>query len=322
MERKIGIPGDLVHHDLVIPFSVNVPNLWHHTFMKIAELHARGITGKGVAIAINDTGIIDHPLLPRPLASKDFTGSPSGVKDKQGHGSHCAGIALGRRGDDGRALGVAPDAELLVAKVLGDNGSGSTTGINAGRVLVAKEAARLGFKNKLVISESLGDGGGPPISADLQAFDEAYDEGAAICVAALGNAGFNGVGRPGSYDRVCGVAALRENGTRADYSSVGDPADLAAPGSNILSCNLSGGYTSMSGTSMATPFIAGVMALVIQHRQDIGLPALVGWRSWTQFWKDPRFVADAGAPGHDPQYGWGIPQVHKIVDWMLNPQGA
>ncbi len=81
-------------------------------------------------------------------------------------------------------ISVAPKANLIIAKVLGDSGSGSTTGINAGRVWAAKEGAD-------VISESLGDGGGPPIAADLRAYDQAYEAGVSICNAALGNAGYN-----------------------------------------------------------------------------------------------------------------------------------
>ena len=313
--RKLHIPPDLVRGPEIQSDSQALPNLWHHTFTKISELHAKGITGKGVKIGIADTGFRPHPLLPTPIAIKDFTRSSSGTRDNNGHQSHCNGIALGRRDENGNALGIAPDAELLVAKVLGDSGSGSTSGINAGRIWLAEQGAE-------VISESLGDGGGPPIQEDLRAFDKAYENGVHICVAALGNAGFRGVGRPGSYPHNCGVAALRENGTRADFSSVGDPADLACPGQNIISCGLSNNLVSMSGTSMATPLCAGILALVIQYRQQIGLPALKGYKAWREFWKDPRFVADAGRPGHDPEYGYGIPQITKIVDWMLDPAGV
>lgn len=315
-DRRIGIPPDhRVEYDLTLPMGANVPELWGHTAMKIRELHDRGITGKGVKIAINDTGIQSHDLLPSPIASGDNTGSRYGVEDRNGHGTHCAGIALGRRDSNGKALGVAPDADLIVFKVLGDNGSGSTTGINRGRIQAAEAGAD-------VISESLGDGGGPPIRSDLDAFDKAYDLGAKICVAALGNSGRSGVGRPGSYEVNLGVAALKENMKRADYSSVGDPADVATPGSNIISAGLRNNLVGMSGTSMATPFMAGICALIIQYRQQIGLPSLQGWRQWREFLADPRFIEDVGSPGRDPEYGFGIPKVNKIVEWMLDPQGA
>jgi len=314
-ERVMGIPHDLVRHDEVYALSGTLPRLWGMDFMKIRELHKRGYTGKGVTIAINDTGYKAHPYLPKPVFTKDFTGSSSGVTDRNGHGVHTAGTALGRRDDNGNSLGVAPDADLIVIKVLGDNGSGSTSGINRGRIEAAKAGAD-------IISESLGDGGGPPIKEDIDAFNAAYDAGVSICVAALGNAGFRGVGRPGSYKENAGIAAIREDGKRADFSSVGDPADLATPGQNIISCGLNNNLVSMSGTSMATPFCAGLFALIIQYMQENGFPALKGWKAWREFFSDPRFVLDAGTPGKDKEYGYGIPQVSKIVDWMLEPKNV
>lgn len=315
MSRPIGIPGDLVVGDVIQIQAGVLPKLWHKDFHKIQLLHDLGITGKGVKIAINDTGFRSHPYLPEPIAKRDFTGSRSGTDAVSNHSVHCAGTALGRRDSNGVSLGIAPDAELIIAKVLGDSGSGSTTGINKGRVWAAEQGAD-------IISESLGDGGGPDIPEDIRSFDTAYKAGASICVAALGNAGFRGVGRPGSYRQTCGVAALNESGKRADFSSVGDPADLAFGGQNIISCNNNGGLISMSGTSMATPGVAGVLALVMQYMQMVGIPRPMGWQEWREFWSQPQFVKDVGAPGRDKEYGFGIPQVSSIVDWMLNPSGA
>lgn len=306
-ERLIGIPPDtVVHDDHVYAASPNVPHLWGKVMLKIYEVHARGITGKGVLISINDTGVANHNFLPEPLFRRDFTGN--GVGDRHGHGTHVAGTALGKRGLDGRSLGVAPDAELIDAKVLGDRGSGSTTGINAGRVWAAQMGAD-------VISESLGDGGGPPIQADITAYERAYDAGALVCVAALGNAGFNGrntVGRPGSYRESIGIAAIREDGQAANFSSGGPAADFATPGQNIISANLRNGFVSMSGTSMATPFFAGIAALVIQWHRAQGLAPPQGWQAWREYMA--QFVDDAGPPGHDPRYGFGIPNVLRLLD--------
>jgi len=175
-DRKIGIPPDtFVDTSQVFPLSEELPaGAWHVT-PKLRELHARGIDGRNVIVAINDTaGETNHPFLPKQLQGRDFTGSAYGLKDRQGHGTHCQGIAKA----------VAPGISFICAKVLGDNGSGSTSGINAGRVWAAQMGAD-------IISESLGDGGGPPIQSDLVAYDKAYEYGASICVAALGNAGYN-----------------------------------------------------------------------------------------------------------------------------------
>ncbi len=309
MEREIGIPPDhQVHADRVYAHGT-VPPKWDLVMLKIAEVHRRGVTGKGVKIAINDTGVTSHDHLPAPIAARDFTGSSSGTRDRNGHGTHCAGIALGRDG-----LGVAPDADLIVAKVLGDSGSGSTTGINNGRVWAADQGAD-------VISESLGDGGGPDIPEDVRAYEKAYEAGALVCVAALGNAGFNGsrntIGRPGSYRESIGIAAIKEDGRIANFSSGGKQADYATPGQNIISCNLNNGFVAMSGTSMATPFMAGLCALVIQWHRMQGLTPPKGFAEWRAYFQ--RFVKDEGTPGHDHSYGYGVPMILAVLDSLVPP---
>jgi subtilisin family serine protease len=309
-DERFHIPGDtIVHHERVYAASANVPNLWGHVMLKIHEVHARGITGKGVRIAISDTGVADHPFLPKPIAARSYTGEP--VTDRNGHGTHCSGIALGRRGDNGKSLGVAPDAELIIAKVLSNGGSGDTRWINGGRVWAAEQGAD-------VISESLGDNGGPPIPADIQAFEQAYERGALICCAALGNAGFNGrdtVGRPGSYKENLGIAALKEDGKIANFSSGGASADAATPGQNIISCDLRNGFVSMSGTSMATPFMAGVCALVIQWHRMVGRKPPRGWAEWRAYIQT--FCDDAGKPGHDHSFGFGVPNLIRLLDSLV-----
>ncbi len=306
-DRQIGIPPDtFVDHSLVFPLSDELPaGAWHVT-PAMKELHRRGVDGSGVIVAVNDTGETTHPFLPKPLASRDFTGSRNGTRDVQGHGSHCQGIVIS----------VAPEADLVVAKVLGDGGSGSTTGINAGRVWAADQGAD-------VISESLGDGGGPPISADLEAYDNAYKRGVSICCAALGNAGYNGrstIGRPGSYSgHNHGIAAIQSDWRSiAGFSSGGPQARFAAPGAGIISCRPGGGWVSMSGTSMATPWQAGLYALIISWRRRMGLPDLKGPAAWSQFFTENKLTVDLGAPGWDARYGNGLVDVTKVFQFLLD----
>lgn len=306
-DRLIGIPPDLVvHEEVLYPLSDELPASAYHVTAQIKELHRRGIDGSGATLAVNDTGETTHPFLPKPKASKDFTGSRYGTRDIHGHGSHCCGIVIS----------LAPKAELIVAKVLGDSGSGSTTGINAGRVWAAEQGAD-------VISESLGDGGGPPIPADLKSFDEAYAAGALICNAALGNAGYNGrntVGRPGSYvDHNHGIAALNPDWkTRAGFSSGGPAARYAFPGVRIVSCRPGGGWVEMSGTSMATPGKAGIDALIVGWRRSIGLPDMKGPKEWDQFYIDNNLVIDLGPSGRDPQFGYGLVDYVKVFQFLLD----
>lgn len=308
-EDRFHVPPDLqVDESQVFPLSDELPaSAWHVT-AKMRELHARGVDGANVVVAVNDTaGETDHPFLPKQLAGRDFTGSRFGLKDRHGHGMHCLGIVKA----------VAPKVNFITAKVLGDSGSGSTAGINAGREWAAKEGAD-------VISESLGDGGGPPVQADLAAYDRSYEAGASICVAALGNAGFSGrgstIGRPGSYsNHNHGIAALQSDWkTIAGFSSGGPQARYAAPGSQIVSCRPGGGWVVMSGTSMATPWQAGLYALVISWRRGLGMADIRGPKEWADFFQSNNLTIDLGAPGWDPRYGNGLVDVLKVFDFLLD----
>lgn len=307
-DRNIGIPPDLfIDRNLVFPFSDDLPaSAWHVTPM-MRELHKRGVNGSGVKVAVCDTtGETRHPFLPPQLAGKDFTGSANGLRDLQGHGTHCQGIVIS----------VAPNAQLITAKVLGDNGSGSTSGINAGRVWAAEQGAD-------VISESLGDNGGPPIQDDLNAYSRAYELGVSICCAALGNAGYNGastIGRPGSYsNHNHGIAAITSDWrTIAGFSSGGPQARFAAPGAGIISCKPGGGWVSMSGTSMATPWQAGLYALIIGWRRGQGYADLKGPKEWAAFFTENNLCVDLGAPGWDPRYGNGLVDSIKVFEFLLD----
>jgi len=306
-DRIIGIPPDhFVDNTQIFPMSEELPSgAWHIT-QKMKELHNRGVNGAGVIVAVNDTaGTADHPFLPKEIAGKIFTGESS-PRDGNGHGTHCMGIVIS----------VAPKARLVCAKVLSNSGSGSSSGINAGRVWAASVKAD-------IISESLGDGGGPPIQADLDAYDQAYKHGVSICVAALGNAGYNGantVGRPGSYTtKNHGIGALTSDWrTIAGFSSGGPAARYVAPGAGIISCKPGGGWVSMSGTSMATPYQAGVYALIIGQRRSQGMPELVGPEEWDDFFKSNNLYIDLGSPGWDPRYGTGLVDTNKVFDYLLD----
>lgn len=308
MERLIGIPPDtLVDRSVVFPMSEDLPaSAWHVPEM-LKELHRRNIDGSGVKVAVDDTaGETRHPFLPQQIAGKDFTGSRNGLRDMQGHGTHCQGIVIS----------VAPRAQLITAKVLGDSGSGSTSGINAGRIWASEQGAD-------VISESLGDGGGPPIQADLTAYDKAYSNGTSICVAALGNAGYNGastIGRPGSYSaHNHGIAAIQSDWkTIAGFSSGGPQARFAAPGAGIVSCKPGGGWVLMSGTSMATPWQAGLYALIISWRRGMGYADLVGPKAWADWFLENKLTIDLGQPGWDPRYGNGLVDVIKVFEFLLD----
>lgn len=307
-EHRWGIlPDTIIHKDILYP-QAGVPNLWHIPKAIFQPIWDLGITGKGVIIGINDTGVNRHINLPVPLKSRNFTSSPGNGTDGNGHGTHCAGTALGRDG-----LGAAPEASLLVSKVLSDGGSGSNTWINAGRLWLANEGAD-------IISESLGGPSGG--SADEQSIRASYDAGVSLCVAAAGNAGYNGsnsIGYPGRYLSTFCIGAYRSDGRIANFSSGGREIDAATPGEQIISSSHRGGYVAMSGTSMATPMFAGLMALIIHKRRIVGFPDLKGADAWRQFFRTEGFMEDAGAPGVDVRFGLGKPLITKILNWLKEP---
>lgn len=310
-DRFFTVPPDLVmHEDEIYPMS-SVPNVWHIPKSVFEPIWRMGITGKGVVIAHLDTGVNSHPLLPKPIAARNFTSSPGGVnsvRDVHGHGTHVSGTSVGRDG-----IGFAPEASHIFAKVLGDRGSGSSSWINSGRVWAAKEGAD-------IISESLGGGSGG--RADTDAIQAAYELGICLDVCAAGNAGYNGantIGYPGRYEAVACIGAHTQTGSIANFSSGGREIDYAAPGQNILSTSSRGGFQNMSGTSMATPSFAGLLALVIHKRRITGHPDLKGIKAWKEFFNTPTFLHDAGQPGWDPRFGFGKLLIENILNWLKEP---
>jgi len=222
--------------------------------------------GTGVKIAILDTGVDqNHPELTGKLVNnKDFTGSGS-VDDFFGHGTHVAGIAAAVTNNSDGVAGVGYEAVIMNGKVLDDEGSGAYSWIANGIIWAADNGAK-------VINMSLGGMFG---STTLKnAVNYAWNKGVVI-VAAAGNDGWSLSSYPAAYTNCIAVAASDQNDAKASFSNYGSWVDVAAPGVGILSTipnhdnyistnYLNGGknYGSLNGTSMATPFVAGLAALV------------------------------------------------------------
>ena len=221
--------------------------------------------GAGIRIAVLDTGIdLGHPdFAGRIIASQSFiAGQP--VQDGHSHGTHCAGTAAGPKSPPGtqRRYGVAHGSRLLVGKVLSDQGSGSSGGILAGIQWAIQQGAH-------VISMSLGSAvaiGQTYFTYYEQAATAALNAGSLI-VAAAGNSGWAPVGAPANSPSVLAVAALDQALQRAPFSCVGlngngGEVNIAAPGVATYSTVpvSKGSYGVKSGTSMATPHVAGVAA--------------------------------------------------------------
>lgn len=263
---------------------------WGMAVFQIETL--RSITdGKGIKLGIVDTGIDDtHPLIaPNFGGAKDFTGSASGYRDRNGHGTHCSGTV----GATDPRIGVAPGCKIYHGKGLGDSGSGGNGLIDAMGYCIAE-----GCK---VLSCSWG-GGGRDDGWERQ-FQEWIDAGIWL-VFAGGNAGPNTPDSdwPGRSERLINVAALNQNLTPASFSSAGDKLDTSGPGVNIWSCKPDGGFASMSGTSMATPFVAGLLGLYRRALELTGQPIPNTYELRKLLFIDS---TDIGTPGDDRRTGPG-----------------
>jgi subtilisin family serine protease len=242
---------------------------------------AAGYTGKGVTVAVLDTGIdSNHPdLTGKVLEAVNFTDAPD-TTDTVGHGTHVAGIIAGTgAASNGKYKGVAPDATLLSGKVCADEFCDDSA-ILAGMQWAASE------KHATVVNLSLGGGDTPDIDPLEEAVNTLTAQYGTLFVIAAGNDGPGDatVSSPGSADAALTVGAVDKSDQLAFFSSVGprigDDAvkpDLTAPGVDIVSARAAGStigdpvgdfYQRLSGTSMATPHVTGSVAILAQEHPD------------------------------------------------------
>ncbi|WP_328501816.1 S8 family serine peptidase [Streptomyces sp. NBC_00457] len=243
---------------------------------------AAGYDGKGVKIAVLDTGVdATHvDLKNQVVESKNFT-TAADAHDRYGHGTHVASIAAGTGAKSGgKYKGVAPGAKILNGKVLDDTGFGDDSGILAGMEWAAAQGAD-------VINMSLGGGDTPEIDPLEAAVNKISAETGTLFAIAAGNSGPESVGSPGSADAALTVGAVDDKDVLAPFSStgprIGDGAikpDVTAPGVDTTAASAKGsiieqevgenpaGYLTISGTSMATPHVAGAAAILKQQHPD------------------------------------------------------
>ncbi|SDX93112.1 S8 family peptidase [Thermoactinomyces sp. DSM 45892] len=217
--------------------------------------------GEGVKVAIIDTGIdMDHPDLKDNIkAGINMFDHTENISDDGYHGTHVAGIIAGT-GKQG-VVGVAPKAELYIAKALDKNGNGSLASVMDGISFGINHEVDI-LCMSLGVSQEL-----PPILE--QKILEAYNRGIVI-VGATGNSGIQSVEYPAKYDEVIAVGGARRDLNRADFSSYGWETDIIAPAVDILSTYPDGKYAKVSGTSMASAFVTGGTALLISYHRKLG----------------------------------------------------
>ena len=252
-------------------FSVNDPDFdkqWNFRLINAEGAWAQGATGQGVTVAVIDTGISQGPDLSKTKFAPgyDFVNDRADASDDHGHGTHVAGTVAQSTNNGFGVAGVAFKAKLMPLKVLSRSGSGAIADI--------AEAIRFAADNGAdVINMSLGGGGESKLMRE--AIDYAHSKGVVI-VAAAGNEGRAQASYPARYPNVIAVSAIGPDRQKTFYSNYGQGVDIAAPGGATQKSQLDGIlqetidprdsgeflFRYFQGTSMASPHVAGVAALV------------------------------------------------------------
>ncbi len=247
--------------------------------------HTRGLTGAGIKIAIFDTGIdYTHPdLTSHYEGGFDFVNNDNDPMDDNGHGTHVAGIIAG----------IAPSAQIYSLKVIGNDGNGYSSDIY--------RALNWAIENGIqVANHSYGtpliDSTGSRIMTN--AFNIASSNGV-VNVVSAGNSGNcsnnDSVQWPARVSSVIAVGAVDQNNNHPCFSSTGPGVDVVAPGVNITSTAIGGRYASESGTSMATPFVTGAIALIKSNGSSANMENAL-----------TSTATDLGDIGRDNLYGYGL----------------
>lgn len=300
------VQPNYVYHALLAP---NDPHYWRQWNMpKISAEPGWDITrgDAGVVVAVVDTGVdLDHPDLAGNVVSGYNVISPAGFpQDDHGHGTHVAGIVAAVTDNGVGVAGVAGGCRIMPVKVLNNVGEGTDFDVATGIQWAVGNGAG-------IINMSLG---GPDYSYALaEAVDYAYGKNV-LLIAAAGNDGMGSILYPAAFPRVTAVGATDSADRLASFSNYGDVLDIVAPGVSVFSTLWNNSYAYLSGTSMATPHVAGVAALVQSLRPD-----------YTNDQVENALKAgcvDLGSPGWDPYYGCGRVDVLAALEGALPAGGG
>lgn len=270
----------------IIPWgveSIKAPALWSE------------VTGKGVKVAVMDSGINKHPDFSSNVKEGYNAIDPTQPPvDDFGHGTLVSGVIVAQNNGYG-IVGVAPDVELYPVKVLDKYGEGDISAIANGIDWC--------IKNKIqIINMSFAIPEDKPLlrSAVMKAVNAGI-----IIVASATNSYGGEVGFPASYDKVISVTAVNRKLKIGDTSPRGK-IDFSAPGLNIVSTSSSGDYEELYGTSLATPHLTGIIALVLHNPQKFGLPSSKVYSHQEIYDILKGLTKDLGEKGKDSTYGEGF----------------
>ena len=286
---------------------------WYLSSLQMAQVWSdHGAGSSGITVAVLDTGVdYTHPaLLGRIIKGPDYIDKDYDPKDEHGHGTHVAGIITAGTPDNQGFSGLAPNVRVLAIRVLDAKGSGSLFNIAKGIAYAANNGAK-------VINLSLGSPPGGGLMRSLANFLAGYAERkGALIIAAAGNAGSD-IGYPAAASKFLAVGATNEQNYLASFSNRGAELDIVAPGVNILStfptyevtANASGlpqNYASLNGTSMATPMVSALAAMLLSQDPYLKPAALRARLEAT--------ATDLGPLGRDNQFGHGVINPSKALE--------
>lgn len=250
-----------------------------------------------VIVAVVDSGVdLTHPdLAPKLTAGYDFVGGDPVPDDECGHGTQIAGIVAAVTDNATGVAGVSWGARIMPVRVLDSTGFGTYENTAAGILWAVNHGAH-------VINLSMGGTKDPAVLRDAVLY--AYSRGVTV-VSAVGNYGSQ-VFYPAAYPQVIAVAAVDQNAQPAAFSNAGPEVDVAAPGVDIYTTAMGGGYDLANGTSFAAPFVAGQAALIIGLQGGTLPPDQVAAIITGT-------ALDIAAPGRDDQTGAGLVQLDAAL---------
>ncbi|TMP39465.1 S8 family serine peptidase [Pseudoalteromonas rubra] len=288
----------------VVPYAESVP--YGITMVQANQVSDSSAGNKKVCIM--DTGYTrGHPDLPNTgVTGNDGHGSydtGNWYQDGNGHGTHVAGTIAALGGNGQGVVGVNPSGQLglHIVKVFNDQGRWAY-GSDLIKAIEQCEAAGAN-----VTSMSLGGSGSS--TAERNAFAQSAQRGM-LHIAAAGNGSNSSFSYPASYDAVVSVAAVDSSERVASFSQYNSQVEIAGPGVNVNSTWNNNGYKSISGTSMATPHVSGVAALVWSNFPSCSADQIRSALNAT--------AKDKGAAGRDNYYGHGIVQAKAAYDYLTN----
>src|SRR3990167_4961606 len=269
----------------------NIPAFWKET------------DGKDVTVCVLDTGCPTHIDLKEAITDcKDFT--DSSTADKQGHSTHVCGIIGARKNNIG-VIGVAPGCNIIVGKVLSDNGQGNFDWLIKGLEWAIEKKAD-------IVNMSLGANTSSDIHPVKNAIEKCLKLGITL-VTAVGNENSPTLNIPARYGTIA-VGAMDKNKKKASFSNTGLGIGFVAPGVDIYSTWIDNQYVKSSGSSMAAPIISGICALILsKHKKNPQSKTPITNQS-QMFEHLKRLVVDLGSPGYSKDYGYGLVDLSKYQD--------